>query len=93
MPQGGKRPNSGRKKLPETVFKEQELAYRVDQARKSFEFVCKLRDNPNVHWGLRLDAAKDIQDRIFGKPKQALEHSGTLNLEQILAESSPPVKS
>lgn len=82
-----RRPGGGRKKNPETVLREMDQAYRLKEAQKSFIFICKMRDNPEVPHGIRLAAAQDIQDRVFGKPKQAVEHSGTVSLEQVIGES------
>lgn len=72
---GGKRSNAGRKPKPETVLKQMEQDARITEAQASFTFVCTVRDNQKVPWGIRLAAAQDIQDRVFGRPKQAVEHT------------------
>ena len=82
-----RRPGGGRKKKPGTVLREMDQAYRIVEAEKSFRFMVGIRDNAKVPWGIRVEAAKDIQDRVFGKPKQSTDlTSGGKNLADILKE-------
>ena len=84
---GGRRPGSGRKMLPKNILKKAQIDAKVYQSEKSFEFVCAMRDNKTVPWGIRLAAAQDIQDRVYGKAKQAVDvTSNGRSLVQILAE-------
>jgi hypothetical protein len=83
---GGKRENAGRKRNPETILKDMEVEARISKAQDAFEFEYKLLNNPKVPWGVRLAAAQDIQDRVFGKPKQATTVTFTKSLPEILKE-------
>lgn len=72
---------------PENVLEKLEQQYRITEAEKSFKFIVSLRDNRNVSDSIRFAAAQDIQDRVFGKPKQSTDiTSGGRSLIDILQE-------
>ena len=73
---GGKRVGAGRKPSPKTVLARLALSALDEEAEKSVRFMVNVRDNDEIAWSIRVEAAKDIIDRRFGKPRQAIEHSG-----------------
>jgi hypothetical protein len=70
---GGRRPGAGRKRKPENVLKEMELKARIKKAEEAFQFEYDVMNDKSVPWGIRLEASKDIQDRVYGKPKQVTD--------------------
>lgn len=84
---GGARRGSGPKPKPETVLKRIEQEKRILLAQEAFEFEVQLMRDPSTPKGIAMACAQDIQDRVFGKPKQGVEHSGTVTLEQLIIDS------
>ncbi len=74
---GGKRAGAGRKKKAYTLLRERIIEASVDEARKSFDFLIQLRDNPDESIGIRKEAALCILDRVLGKPNQSVAVSMT----------------
>ncbi len=74
---GGKRAGAGRKKKAYTLLRERIIEVSVDEARKSFDFLIQLRDNPDEPTGIRKEAALSILDRVLGKPNQSVAISMT----------------
>ena len=73
---GGVRPGSGAKPGPIKELRRLKLLEMESEAEKSLEFEIRMRDNPEVEWGLRHAASVEIMNRVWGKPKQAVELSG-----------------
>lgn len=73
---GGKREGSGRKPKKITKFRQLSLTQKGKEAEKSLNLLIEFRDDENEPKDFRRDCANDIIDRIWGKPKQAHEHSG-----------------
>jgi hypothetical protein len=86
---GGKRRNAGRKLSPKTVLKKLEQEQRIEAAEEAFKFELHLMRDGKVTPSVRMACAQDIQDRVFGKAKQSMEHSGEVTLfwEKILKRS------
>lgn len=82
---GGAKPGAGRKKSATTILKEQIQRQELDNAKDCLAFVLSISKDKTAPLELRLKAAESYMDRIMGKPKQALEHSGMINLEQLVA--------
>ncbi len=85
---GGPRPGSGRKPLAATVLKEK-LGDYADDALKAFKFCSELMNDPSAEKNVRLAAAREVMDRLWGKSTQQVEHSGEINgrIVVIRAES------
>lgn len=75
---GGPRPGSGRKPVAATQLKEK-LGDYAHEALRAFQFCVKMMDDPTVENALRMAAAKEVMDRLWGKSKQQVEHSGEIN--------------
>ena len=83
---GGARPGSGRK--PEAVTRlKQSLSEYVGEAMESFRFCVRLRDDESAEKALRLAAAKEIMDRVFGKPTQGVDVSGEVTGRIVLVRA------
>lgn len=74
---GGRRPGSGRKPGAKTILARLALAELDEEAEKSIRFLVNVRDNDEVSWGVRKEAAKDLIELRFGKPKQAVDLGDT----------------
>ena len=87
-PNGGARPGSGRKPLAATVLKEKLGDYAGD-ALEAFKFCSKLMNDATAEKNVRLAAAREVMDRLWGKSTQQVEHSGDINgrIVVIRAES------
>ena len=87
-PNGGARPGSGRKPLAATVLKEKLGDYAGD-ALEAFTFCSKLMNDATAEKNVRLAAAREVMDRLWGKSTQQVEHSGEINgrIVVIRAES------
>lgn len=72
---GGPRPGSGRKPLAATVLKEKLGDYAGD-ALKAFKFCSELMNDATAEKNVRLAAAREVMDRLWGKSTQQVEHSG-----------------
>ena len=73
---GGKRAGAGRKKgVPNKVTVELATAAKVyaPEALKTLHTICTSGSSESA----RVAAAQALLDRAFGKPRQAIEHSGT----------------
>ncbi|MBK8575138.1 MAG: hypothetical protein IPN90_05490 [Elusimicrobia bacterium] len=44
-----------------------------EEAEKSLAFIVKIRENEGTPMGIRLEAARDIMNRVWGKPRQTAE--------------------
>ena len=54
------------------------------EAPSAAETVCELKDMGNSQYNVRLQAAKDILDRVGLKPKDEVDHSGDVGFRVIL---------
>lgn len=72
---GGPRPGSGRKPLAATVLKEK-LGDYAEDALKAFKFCSELMNDESAEKNVRLAAAREVMDRLWGKSTQAIVHSG-----------------
>lgn len=82
---GGSRPNAGRKPKAVTELKQaliSELAPptgdpRTDAAEYAFRLFEKtMRDEKGASLDLRLECGREVMNRVWGKPMQAVKHSG-----------------
>lgn len=85
---GGARPGAGRKPSATTILSRLAIAELDEEAEKSVRFLVEVRDNEEHPIGVRVECARDLIDRRFGKSKQAVEHSGGLTLEQLVGQAS-----
>ena len=86
---GGPRPNSGRKPKALTVAKQALLAelapetgeLSIETKQSAADYAFRLFDetmrDQNRAIPIRLDAAREVLNRVWGKPRQAVEVSGT----------------
>ena len=72
---GGARVGAGRKPLPATVLKAK-LGDYAEDALKAFKFCSELMNDPLAEKNVRLAAAKEVMDRLWGKPAQQVKHTG-----------------
>jgi hypothetical protein len=84
MARGGYRVNGGRKKKAATILRELCIRENVQEAEKSLMFIKSLRDDPTQPASLRVECAKEMMDRIWGKSKQSVEHSGEVAARIVL---------
>ncbi len=74
-PNGGPRPGSGRKPLAATVLKEKLGDYAQD-ALAAFKFCSELMNDTSAEKNVRLAAAREVMDRLWGKSMQQVQHAG-----------------
>jgi hypothetical protein len=81
---GGYRPGSGRKPAAATKLKKT-LSDRVHWAMDALELCREFANDPGTEKGIRLAAAKEVMDRIWGKSVQKVggTDGGTLKIELI----------
>ena len=72
---GGPRPGSGRKPLAATVLKEKLGDYAQD-ALAAFKFCSELMNDTSAEKNVRLAAAREVMDRLWGKSMQQVQHAG-----------------
>ena len=70
MPRGGARPGAGRRKKAITLLKEKTLAEAGADAGYGLALIISVMRDEGQKLDLRLDCAKDVVDRVFGKPTQ-----------------------
>ncbi len=81
-----RKPGGGRKPKQATILKRQLIENKVEEADASFAFLVTVRDNNRWPKSLRLEAAKEILDRVLGKPKQATENEVGEETRKLLRE-------
>lgn len=75
MGRGGYRPGSGAKPKAATILKEK-LADYAGSAIDAFKFCTKLMHDETAEKNIRLAAAKEVMDRLWGKSSQSIEMAG-----------------
>ncbi len=73
---GGARQGAGRPASMRTKLKRLAIAAAEGEAEKSLQFVVQVRDNGSASFTARLEAAKIVMDRVWGKPRQTNEIKG-----------------
>lgn len=85
---GGPRPGSGRKPLAATVLKEK-LGDYAENALEAFKFCSALMKDPTAENNIRLAAAREVMDRLWGKAQQSIEHFGEVKGRIFIVRSQP----
>lgn len=80
---GGARPGAGRKPTAANQLKEKLGDYAQD-ALAAFKFCSALMQDESAEKSIRLAAAREVMDRLWGKPQQKLEHSGEVSGRLII---------
>ena len=81
---GGARPGAGAKKKPATILRELCIRENIQEAEKSLEFIKKMRDDVKQAPSLRVECAKEIMDRIWGKSKQSMDFNGSVTARIVM---------
>lgn len=84
MARGGYRPGAGQKKSEARKLKEQSIRENHGEAERSLRFLIEVRDNRHEPTSLRVTAATLLMDRIWGKAKESVEHSGNVGCRMVL---------
>lgn len=71
---------------PKIVAEIKELA--LSKAPAAFEKIVSLMSSPDPK--VAMAAAREILDRAYGKPAQAMEHSGSINLQPVINFGAKP---
>jgi len=74
---GGARPGAGRprgSKSQRTILKERALEDANGDAEEALAFIISVMHDPKAPLRLRVDCAKDVADRVFGKATQRNEN-------------------
>ena len=85
---GGKREGAGRKPLPATILKEK-LGDYAEDALKAFKFCSELMNDTSAEKNVRLAAAREVMDRLWGKAQQSIEHSGEIKGRIFIIRAEP----
>lgn len=64
---GGKREGAGRKASEATLLKRRLIQDKVSEAEESFAFLVQVRDDDEESTSYRLEASKEILNRVLGK--------------------------
>jgi hypothetical protein len=70
---GGKREGAGRKPKAFAVLKRRLENERIEDAEYAFALYVAVMRSENEGMTLRLDCAREVMDRVLGKPKQLAE--------------------
>lgn len=81
LAKGGVRKGGGRKPGPRTELARLALDQLDEEAEKSISFLVRLRNTAKVPWPIRFQAAVNLIDRRFGKPKQSHDIEGGIQLK------------
>src|SRR4051794_25015852 len=82
---GGKRAGAGRKPKAVTVLKQSLAEVQTDAARRAFELFDKTAHDGGIILETRLDCAREVMNRVWGKPTERHEHDfSTLSDEELL---------
>jgi hypothetical protein len=73
---GGRRPGAGRKPNKLKALRDQVVGDKHAVAEYAFNLYTDTLQDTSVDIAVRLDCGKEIMDRVWGKPKQAIKHSG-----------------
>lgn len=87
---GGKRARSGRKPKAITILKRQLAEDGKIEAEYAFSLIVSIMHDDTMPVALRRDCAKDVLDRILGKPAITMrgdsEHPLTVSFEDVRAK-------
>ena len=72
----GGHPNSGRKPSAYTQLKRRIESERVEDAEYAFALYVAVMRNESEPISMRMAAADWVANRVLGKPKEKIEHSG-----------------
>jgi len=70
---------------PRTVALLRELAQ--GEVEANIQVLVAIRDNKKAPFAARVAAIKELNDRGFGRPSQAIEHSGGVSLDDAIREA------
>jgi hypothetical protein len=73
VPRGGKRAGAGRKPKQAAVLRRKFIEDKQHAAEDAFAFLVEVMNNPEAALALRVESARQIQDRVWGKPRQAVD--------------------
>jgi hypothetical protein len=83
MNRGGKRPGAGRPKggvSQKTKLKRLTIEQAGGHAERALALMVEVMDKPLAPLKLRMEAAREVMDRVWGKPKQAINHEGAVGI-------------
>jgi hypothetical protein len=75
---GGAREGAGRKPKEITLLKAKIVKRHKDDADYAIRLLVTVMKDQWMPVEIRMDAAREVLDRVIGKPKQAVEHTGEL---------------
>lgn len=87
---GGAKPGAGRKPLAATQLKSK-LADYAPCALEAFLFNVALMRNALEPTPLRREASKEVMDRLWGKAKQSVEHSGEVSVSEMILKAAETI--
>lgn len=73
---GGPRPNSGRKSKAIAALRDSFVADKQGCAEYAFKLYDQTLRDESAPLDLRLECGQEVMNRVWGRPKQAIEHSG-----------------
>lgn len=88
---GGPRPGAGRKPKAINVLKLKALAEAEGDAEYAFAFVIACLRNPELPVDLRLDCAKEVMDRRWGKSVQSVRMEATKQFMDLYHKWDEPI--
>lgn len=90
---GGAREGAGRKPSELTILRRLTIAEAHGEAEASLQFCVDIRNDENSPGALRLEAAKEIMNRVWGKPAQSSfgeDEDGKLVVYSIVVQTKNP---
>ncbi len=73
---GGARPGSGRKSNAVRALRDAFVAEKGPYAEYAFKLHADIMLDEKAALDLRLQCGQEVMNRVWGKPRQAVEHSG-----------------
>lgn len=80
---GGKRRVCGRKPKAATILRRQIIENKLEEAEASFAFLVSVRNDEEARTDYRLEAAKEILNRVLGKANQTIDIKANVNNRDV----------
>lgn len=85
---GGVKGRSGRKPKAFTILKRRIESEKKEDAEYAFAMYASVMRDDDLPLALRLDCADWIANRVLGKPKEPVDHSGEVILRVVYGDGT-----
>lgn len=84
MKHGGKRPNAGRPKGGKNKTTPEIKLIAQEYGREAIESLVEIMRGDEYPAPARVSASRELLDRAYGKPAQAIQHSGSVDQPLVI---------